>query len=174
MRRRHPRSLQRRRLGHFRARLRERRASLRGNRLVTCDSDTKLTTAIDCCKYEPGWECRTVPFGPYMETDCYPTGPACNYYGEWCDGTTLVYCSGGAEVRVDCTQFAGTCGRVGGGNRTCIPTATECTSASPDRCSGNALEICVNGVYESTDCTTLGLTTCQTSSAPGPLAKCVP
>jgi hypothetical protein len=145
-----------------------------GNRYVSCDSSTHLAASFDCSLAGYQLECRTMSANGTTITGCFPPGPACSPDGEHCDGTTLVRCVAGGELRVDCTTWGQHCGVAASGRTTCIPNATDCTADSPDRCNGTAMEICVDGRYQAIDCSAIGLTACLWDTTLEPEARCVP
>ncbi|MCU1282415.1 MAG: hypothetical protein JWM53_5961, partial [bacterium] len=118
-----------------------------------CDEGNGIASTIDCSVSAPGSRCLNDGCGPAYK---------CSFEG--CDGNTLVVCGTLASARIDCGALGGHCGidTRRGQIQDCIPDATECDSTSPDRCNGNAIEICINGKYQSFDCTSIGLSTCST------------
>jgi hypothetical protein len=117
--------------------------------------------------------------GVLLSVDCAPFGQscingACTSSGGGgtcvtgtpasCDGAALVQCSGGVELRTDCSGivadascFPSPDGRsepyCGLGNA-CYPLK------GAETCNGNAVTFCAAGVTATIDCTTLGFTRC--------------
>lgn len=145
-----------------------------GNRFVDCNGGTGLESAIDCTTAIPGGTCQQIVSGSSSSTGCRPPpSPGCGVDdSESCDGTALVGCSGGAAVRVDCTQFGSHCVATSTTAADCVPDGTECTDQSSDSCVGGSLQLCVNGRWGQTDCTSIGFHQCTTT--PGGASLCAP
>jgi hypothetical protein len=75
-----------------------------------------------------------------------------------CDGAVAVTCVGGRVHRSDCTgqPLAGRC-QAGA----CVPAGSACQDEF-DRCAGDALEICLDGSWQSQDCAAAGFGACRT------------
>jgi hypothetical protein len=147
-----------------------------GNRYVTCDSQTHLGASFDCGQFIPGGVCRHIVNGTSSETGCFGPGSATCTATETmasCDGAAIVSCGYGTTVRVDCSQFQSHCladNSNGSSSFSCAPDATDCTATSPDSCVGNAIQMCVNGKWEQTACSSFGLSSCATTNSGG--VKC--
>jgi hypothetical protein len=142
-----------------------------GNRAIACNEGTREVASVDCGAVLPGSSCGVVAVGRRQVASCLPAGPLCQSGQPRCDGNTLVLCSnpGGREQRVDCAAtFGGTCGVVRD-RAQCVFTGGECSPESDDRCSGDKLEVCVNGRYVATECASLGFRTCGLRSFGGSL-----
>jgi hypothetical protein len=139
-----------------------------GNRYITCDSTTRLGRSIDCGTFVAGGTCRQIVSGSTTETGCFGPGsatcPASVQDMSSCDGTAVVACSYGTSLRVECGEFQSHCVAAANGKYGCTADASECTQNSPDSCVGNAIQMCVNGKWTATACSSLGLSTCQTTS----------
>ena len=93
---------------------------------------------------------------------CLPPGEPCAPNVESCDGTAAVGCVGFPQ-RLECSTLESHCA-ISDGEAMCVANASDCDRTSPDRCSGDALRICVNGRYDSNPCSSIGLSTCQATS----------
>ena len=144
-----------------------------GNRFVDCNASTGLESAIDCAALVAGGTCQQTVSGSSSSAGCRPPqSPSCGTNdSEACDGTTLVVCSAGAVVRVDCTQFGSHCMAMSTATADCVPDGTECTNQSPDSCVGDSLQLCVNGHWAQTSCTSIGLSRCMTANG---ASACLP
>jgi hypothetical protein len=135
-----------------------------GNLYVECDSATQLEKITDCGAEVGGATCQTMTANTSRTVGCFPPAPTaiCPMDSAACDGTVSVLCRHGAQTRLDCAQFASHCQlATDGEDAYCMPDATACTVESPDTCDGDSLQTCVNGNYQSTSCSSIGLTTCQ-------------
>ncbi len=141
-----------------------------GNRYTRCDFSSKLEASIDCGSLYSGGTCMSTTMGTSSTTGCVPASSgSCVQGSVSCDGATGVVCAYGTELRVACGQFASHCVIDSGNKFSCVPDASACTSSASDTCSGNALQMCVNGNFAQTPCDSIGLTTCQTTATG---AKC--
>jgi hypothetical protein len=136
-----------------------------GNTYVSCDTTAKLGQSIDCGAY--GRVCRQIMSGSSTETGCFGMGsatcPANTSEMDSCDGKTVVACTYGTQLRLDCTQIQAHC-EVGAPNKTsCVFDASDCSAGSPDSCVGNGIQICVNGKWTTTACSSFGLSSCETT-----------
>jgi hypothetical protein len=119
-----------------------------GTTSIACDSG--VTEVIDCGQ---------------IGLDCIPTSPRCAGAlqsetctlgtSPTCDGDIRVTCDGNVR-RQDCKEFGG---------RTCVNGScafgAECDGPNtPNKCIGTVLEMCVAGLRQSIDCTTIGATSC--------------
>jgi len=130
-----------------------------GKDLVACTFDTHLESRIDCSAVNPGGTCEATT------QSCIPANACSDTEFPSCAGDTLKYCGvDRSHHAVDCAAIASHCGPDATGIDDCIPTATDCTPQSPDRCNGAALEFCVDGHYQDFDCTRIGLSTCQATA----------
>jgi hypothetical protein len=133
-----------------------------GNREVLC-SGFHYETAFDCSTVIDNGMCRAGDAGGYCigaGSEHCPTTATTSA----CDGTALTTCYFGIFSRVDCGQFHSHCATDSGGNSTCVPDAPACAADASDRCAGNALEMCVNGQWQTIDCSSIGKSTCQADS----------
>jgi hypothetical protein len=141
-------------------------AQCMGNRYVTCQGG--LSSSIDCGSVIPGGTCRAIVNMSSSETGCFGPGsaacPATTTEMDSCDGATVVACSYGTQLRVDCAQFQSHCLIGSSGKYSCAADATDCTQDSHDACVGNAIQMCVNGKWETTACGSFGLGSCQTTA----------
>ncbi len=144
-----------------------------GNRFVDCNAASGLESAIDCAAVIAGGTCQQVVSGNASSVGCRPPQSAgCGSNdSETCDGTTLVACSAGAAVRVDCTQFGSHCMAMSTTTADCVPDGSDCTNQSPDSCVGGSLQLCVNGHFAQTACSSIGLGSCVTANG---ASACVP
>lgn len=142
-----------------------------GSRIVSCDSGTHLETRFDCAATISGATCAIETNGGATDATCtFSSGQVCMTDTESCDGTTAVDSACGTQIlRVACGQFDSHC-VVDGDKADCVPDASDCDASAPDTCSGNALQICVNGKLTTTPCSDIGFTTCQAPT--GGSARC--
>jgi hypothetical protein len=125
-----------------------------GDHFVSCDGTTSLESTIDCSIVIAGGTCVDgLGCTPPVKGTCSAAS---------CDSTSsdALLCNGGRQLPVPCSLFASACGHDGDGAH-CIPTATACSDGH-DQCdpSGAGLQICVNGQWTTTACSSIGLTTC--------------
>jgi hypothetical protein len=145
-----------------------------GNDVLGCDASTLLERSQDCTA--TGEQCVTVDLGPLgSSAGCAQGGgTACDAsYVPSCQGTVASFCLFGVVVTEDCAapDIAGTC-VVARGQWQCMPSATQCTSNTPDACNGTSFVTCgTDQNLASIDCTTLGFRTCGDV---GGRAGCVP
>ncbi len=148
-----------------------------GTKIVTCDRSTMMQEPTDCARQTPGSTCVMLSVGGATVPTCL-TSTMCmlepGRASTRCETSSLISCVAlpgampdpngrreGREVRIDCAHEAleGRCAVVGGTSG-CTSIQNQCAPDSPDRCNGNAVEICVNGRYESTDCGSIGFSRC--------------
>jgi hypothetical protein len=136
-------------------------AHCEGERIVACDSATLLGVSTDCASR--GGQCTDFNIGVLSGAACVTAAPTCDLsYREHCDGDHLFFCAFGYVADVDCKlpPYLGTCGDVGG-TPDCIPAASECTKATPDRCDGTRFFTCGSDqTMHEVDCTSLGFRSC--------------
>ena len=133
--------------------------------LVTCNG--ALEQRYDCNAYLPGSRC-----GTQKATDgtiilgCFGAGTASCTPADFtrsCDGNGLTVCDQGSIVHVACTQVAQHCGPGVDGDSTCLPDGSDCDGTS-DSCQGDVMQVCVDGKWTSLACSSLGFSTCTTST----------
>jgi hypothetical protein len=108
--------------------------------------------------------------GRWGTTGCRgETGDMCFAFGKnkfvsKCESTTALTCEGARVHKDDCTQHLLRNTACAAGS--CVPAGTQCTT-SLNRCAGEKLESCMDGIWQQFDCTTLGLGPCKASSTYG-------
>ena len=148
-----------------------------GTKVVRCDLATGTRVSTDCARVLAGGTCIMAWATGAMFPRC-ASSTVCtrdpNRSPTRCESNSLISCVvvsdpmpdplgriEGREVRLDCAHevLEGRCTTLGG-VASCTSVQNQCGPTSPDRCNGNAVEICVNGRYESTDCGSLGFARC--------------
>jgi len=132
-------------------------ATCDGSVAKVCNTDKGVLLSVDCASY--GQTCTS---GACTSAGgggtCATSTPAS------CDGASIVRCSGGVELRTDCSAlvtgascFPGSATNpevyCGLGNA-CYP------EKGAETCSGNAVGFCAGGTSSTVDCTALGFTRC--------------
>jgi hypothetical protein len=142
-----------------------------GNFVVACQLGN-LEKRVDCGLALPGGTCVHIESHGGVATLCVHDGAACApaSFPARCEGDVAITCPFGREQRLDCASAESTCRIMGSTGPECAPVATDCSEGSPDRCAGDALEVCVNGHYLATACAELGFRTCMDD---GSGARCV-
>jgi hypothetical protein len=135
-----------------------------GPRIISCASGTHTEKIFDCRSLDTAASCGAVTDSEDPECVKEGTG-SCGPDSVRCEGKIGIACSHGLERRVDCGGFASHC-VVRDNSLSCEPDAAECARSSPDRCNGDTLEVCVNGHYVATPCSSIGLTTCEMGKHP--------
>lgn len=134
----------------------------------------------DCNAFEPGSTCLEVKGADGTAiTGCAANGqPGCTVadYAGTCDGNDMTFCNSGVSLHVACSEVGRHCGAASSGTVGCLPNGSDC-DGSTDACtsSGDAMQICVDGAWVTTSCSTLGFTTCSlaaTTSATALQARC--
>ncbi len=152
-----------------------------GDRIVVCNTIVERIVVVSDCA-AAGGTCAMSGGGTPQIARCALSGEACTIPANTpasatahCDGdTTVASCTAdptqpqngdgsqpGHTVRTSCNSgaFQGHCGTIHG-VATCLPNDNACAPDSPDRCAGDTLEICVNGHYEGTACSSIGFARC--------------
>jgi len=127
-----------------------------GSIAESCVTDKGVQLSLDCADYAQSC----------VNGGCTAAGGggACAVASPHCDGAAIVRCSGGVELRTDCTVLA-----VGsscyGGDRdapepycgfgaACLPTK------GAETCSGTSVTFCNAGATATVDCAALGFSSC--------------
>ncbi|HEX4458981.1 MAG TPA: hypothetical protein VIA18_13485 [Polyangia bacterium] len=129
-----------------------------GNSFTTCDTTTNLESKIDCGTVVSNGVCdATIGCTP-------PLGAACT--ANACTSDTVGFeCGSGRQVPVDCSAFGEKCASVQAQETSpCVATSSQC-DGTMDLCStdGTSMQICVNGAWVTTACSSIGLTSCGTT-----------
>lgn len=130
-----------------------------GNTSVTCDSATSLESKVDCGIVVSAGVCDA-------ELGCTPPlAGACT--ANACTSATAGFvCESGRQLPIDCSAFGQRCAASPTQTDTpCVAAASECDGTF-DQCTadGASMQICVNGAWVTTACSSIGLTSCGTSS----------
>lgn len=141
-------------------------SSCDGAAVVTCDVDRGVLERGDCARF--GLTCAEGAGGARCSDGSDTT---CSGDSESCDGDSLVRCSEGYEVALDCGVTVD--------GRSCYQTAetgTFCgfgdaceplTAKGEETCDGTVITFCAGGAIESIDCADLGFTGCRESLGGG-------
>jgi hypothetical protein len=112
-----------------------------------------------------GRVCQSGPQTP-PQAPCKGTGPDCDpaKTPTTCDGSTALYCSGGALAKQDCstTQFRTACNQGGTPyDEPCKPAGNACDPQNePGTCDGAVLRVCQDGSLVGVDCAKVGFAKC--------------
>jgi hypothetical protein len=133
--------------------------------LVSCVDG--LEQRYDCAAYLPGSRCD-VQKGADGTTirGCIGPGTASCAVADSsssCDGDELTICREGSTIHVACTQVARHCGPAGTDGSDCLPDGSDCDGTS-DSCQGDVMQVCVDGKWMSTPCSSLGFSSCSTTT----------
>ena len=130
-----------------------------GTTFINCDGDTSLESKTDCATVIMNGVCEpTLGCTPPLSGGC--TANACL-------GTTSGFvCESGRQLPINCGSFGETCDTSLKTQSTpCAATGNECDGTF-DVCTSDhtTMQICVNGSWMSTTCTSIGLTTCGSNN----------
>jgi hypothetical protein len=148
-----------------------------------CSGSTELTCNGSVASFCGGW-------GQRIDVDCAPSGRVCgtdpitpcvgvgapcsDSDPVTCSGSVATYCAGGRTATVDCAADDYRTGCASGApayEGPCKPAGAECDPfQAKDACDGANISVCVDGHWQTLDCTTLGFAFC---AMPGTDARCV-
>jgi hypothetical protein len=124
-----------------------------------CEIESCAADVLDRCDDNADLDCERLGW------TCDPAGPRCSdgtavlcTGADHCDGTALIECVFGYEMRLDCDRMiAGTACQTAGGVGFC-GTGTACSVSDPggETCAGTALTFCARGQVVTRDCTAYG------------------
>ena len=128
------------------------KARCEDNRLIYCENGI---VSIDDCGAQ-GLSCGTAG----TVADCVGnSSDACdnNSYPSSCQGDVAHSCTKGRVRKEDCSErtYHTRCK-----DGDCVETHSQCSSGSLDRCSGEKLEACLDGKWQTFDCKALGFGAC--------------
>lgn len=128
-----------------------------GDLLTQCvESAGVRIVTMDCAA--KGMTCGAVA----SSATCIGIGAPCTAALASCEGTVMVSCMGGQEVRTDCAAqlVDGTCVAMDTGAR-CV-LGSECDPwQTPDTCEGDTITFCAGGVLQTAQCSDFGFDPCE-------------
>ncbi len=138
-----------------------------GARRVSCTT-ANFEQSIDCSRWPGGGTCQvTYSDGGLARASCVPTAggrPLCTSTGGLgrCEGSILHGCLevGVPESEIDCAALGARCEIVDGGRARCVPSTSECSDDTPDRCEGATLATCVDGRWRRVACASVWRSQC--------------
>ena len=130
-----------------------------GDVRVHCSSLGNVLDEWDCKYFQDATCGTTIEHG----TGCVGTGEECDpeESTSYCDGSVLVKCVGGKEVRVDCEKPVDTDICIEGTyGASCEYILTECYSDTPETCENGVVTFCFFGEVRKFDCRDFGFSGC--------------
>jgi hypothetical protein len=140
-----------------------------GNLLVTCEDQGNVLRSLDCAR--DGRSCQSNSAGLAICAGSTACDAATSQFH--CDGTTMVRCHQGSEMRTDCAMLGSdwTClaevtktENSGAQYIRCVPVAQECILGENESCADGVITYCDAGHVAKLDCRSLGLSGCSTKA----------
>ena len=130
-----------------------------GNTFIACDTNTSLESKVDCGVVVSAGVCDAdLGCTPPLAGAC--TANACT------SDTQGFVCDSGRQLPIDCSAFGEKCGSsLTQTDTPCVTPSSECDGTF-DLCTtdGSGMQVCVNGAWTTTACSSIGLTSCGTSN----------